>query len=209
MRAYRPAASPVTVSISAFQVVHPAGRRDALPYFGIHICPLIFDFSFSAFQLVSFCTFEFQRFSFCPGHRLLRALIAISLANLCYLRIWDVLLHHPEHNYLAATPHNPVDYIAAIIGEGLLAVVLYFVVQAAWQRDRRWLQAIALLTILGIINMAYAVANVAFPGKESLRAQLPGKAVEPGYVAKNRVVWIGKQDARRYRLRHCRSGRLA
>ena len=151
----------------------------------------------------------FQLFSFCPGQRLLRALVAVSLANLCYLRIWDVLLHHPEHNYLAATPHNPVDYIAAIIGEGLLAVVLYFVVQAAWQRDRRWLQAIALLTILGVINMAYAVANVAFSGKESLRAQLPGKAVEPGYMAKNRVVWIGKQDARRYRLRHCRSGRLA
>ena len=135
--------------------------------------------------------------------------MAISLANLCYLRIWDILLHHPELGYHAVTPYNRFDYIAAIIGAGLLAVVLYFVVQAAWQKDRRWLQAIALLTILGIINMAYAVANVAFSGKESLRAQLPGKAVEPGYMAKNRVVWIGKQDARRYRLRHCRSGRLA
>ncbi len=135
--------------------------------------------------------------------------MAISLANLCYLRIWDVLLHHPEHNYLAATPYNPVDYAAAIIGEGLLAAGLYFVVQLVWQRDRRWLQAIALLTILGVINLAYAVANVAFPGKESLRSQLPGKAVEPGYVAKNRVIWIGKQDARRYRFRHCRSSQLA
>ncbi|MCX6927860.1 MAG: sulfatase-like hydrolase/transferase [Verrucomicrobia bacterium] len=34
------------------------------------------------------------------------------------------------------------------------------------------------------------VAAAAFPGKESPRAQLPGKAVEPGYVAKNRVIWI-------------------
>ena len=194
----------------------------------------------------------FQLFSFCPGHRLLRALVAISLANLCYLRIWDVLLHHPEHNYLAATPYNPVDYAAAIIGEGLLAAGLYFVIQAAWQRDRRWLRAIAMLAVLVVfllpldfvrrssgltfegvggsnrylliigvsvglllaalvfrqrfyavlfwllailspyaaVNLAYAVANVAFPGKESLRAQLPGKAVEPGYIAKNRVIWI-------------------
>ena len=139
----------------------------------------------------------FQRFSFCPGQRLLRALVAISLANLCYLRIWDILLHHPELGYHAVTPYNRFDYIAAIIGEGLLAAGLYFVIQAASQRDRRWLRAIAMLTILGVINMVYAVVNVASPGKESLRAQLPGKAVEPGYVAKNRVVWIGKQDARR------------
>ena len=156
----------------------------------------------SVFQRFSFCPSRFQHFSvsafqLLSGQRLLRALVAISLANLCYLRIWDVLLHHPEHNYLAATPHNPVDYIAAIIGAGLLAVVLYFVIQVVSQRDRRWLRAIAMLTILGVINMVYAVVNVASPGKESLRAQLPGKAVEPGYVAKNRVVWIGKQDARR------------
>ena len=135
--------------------------------------------------------------------------MAISLANLCYLRIWDVLLHHPELGYHAVTPYNRFDYVAAIIGAGLLAAGLYFVVQLVWLGDRRWLRAIALLTILGIINMVYAVANVAFPGKESLRAQLPGKAVEPGYVAKNRVVWIGKQDARWHRFRHCRSSRLA
>jgi len=206
----------------------------------------------SVFQRFSFCPSRFQRFSFCPGQRLLRALVAISLANLCYLRIWDVLLHHPEHNYLAATPHNPVDYIAAIIGEGLLAAGLYFVIQAAWQRDRRWLRAIAMLAVLVVfllpldfvrrssgltfegvagsnrylliigvsaalllaalvfrqrfyavlfwllailspyaaVNLAYAVVNVASPGKEPPRAQLPGRAVEPGYVAKNRVIWV-------------------
>jgi hypothetical protein len=187
-----------------------------------------------------------------PIQRLMRALVAISLANLCYLRIWDVLLHHPERNYLAATPYQRVDYTAAVIGAGLLAVGLYFLIQVVWQRDRRWLRAIAMLTILvvfllpldfvrrssgltfegfaggnrylliigvsaglllaalvfrqrfyaglfwllallspyAVVNLVYALANVAFPGKESPRTYLPGKAVEPGYVAKNRVVWI-------------------
>ncbi|MCX6927861.1 MAG: hypothetical protein NT154_32330 [Verrucomicrobia bacterium] len=61
----------------------------------------------------------------------MRAFVAISLANLCYLRIWDLLLYNPKMGYLAVTPYNRFDYIAATIGAGLLAVVLYFVIQAA------------------------------------------------------------------------------
>jgi hypothetical protein len=187
-----------------------------------------------------------------PIQRLMRVLVAISLANLCYLRIWDLLLYNPKMGYHAVTPYNRFDYTAAIIGAGLLAVVLYFVIQAAWHRNRRWLRAIAMLTILVVImvpldfarfacgrsfeaagglrgyllamgcagvlllmapvlrrwlfamlfwllailspyvavNLAYAVANVAFPSKESPRTYLPARAVEPGYMAKNRVIWI-------------------
>ena len=187
-----------------------------------------------------------------PIQRLMRALVAISLANLCYLRIWDVLLLHRENNYYAATPYKRVDYTAAIIGVGLLAAGLYFVIQAAWQRDRRWLRAIAMLTVLVLlllpldfarrasglpfeavgrlgshiliigvggllllaasvfcrrfyavlfwllailspyaaVNLVYVLASIAFPSKESPRTYLPVKAVEPGYVAKHRVVWI-------------------
>jgi hypothetical protein len=51
-----------------------------------------------------------------------------------------------------------------------------------------WL--LAILSPYAAVNLVYAVANVAFPGKESLRTHLPGKAVEPGYIAKNRVIWI-------------------
>jgi hypothetical protein len=182
----------------------------------------------------------------------MRAVVAISLANLCYLRIWDVLLYHPERNYFAVTPYNPVLYTAAIIGEGLLAAGLYLVILAVWQKNRRWLRAISMLTIFVVcllpldfvrrssgprflaftalnqyllmigmsaalllaalvlrqrfyavlfwllaillpyaaVNLVYAAANIAFPSKESPRTQLPGRAVEPGYRAKNRVVWI-------------------
>ena len=74
----------------------------------------------------------------------MRALVAISLANLCYLRIWDALPHDPERNYLAATPYNHVDYAAAIIGVGLLAAGLYFVIRVVWRSDRRWTRAIAM-----------------------------------------------------------------
>jgi hypothetical protein len=186
-----------------------------------------------------------------PIQRLMRALVAISLANLCYLRIWNELLHHPDHNYHEAPPYSPVDYTAAIIGVVLLAAGLYFVIQVVWQSNRRWMRAIAMSTVLFVflvlldfvrrllgpafgayvltrnllilgmfavlllaalvfrqrfyavlfwllailspyaaVNLVYAVANVASPGKESPRAQLPGRAVEPGYVAKNRVIWI-------------------
>ena len=64
--------------------------------------------------------------------RLVRGVVAVSLANLCYLRIWDGLFYHPERDYLAATPYNPVDYFAALAGVFLLAALLYVVISVIW-----------------------------------------------------------------------------
>jgi len=182
----------------------------------------------------------------------MRAVVAVSLANLCYLRIWDVLLHQPERHYLAASPYSRVDFVAAIIGVGLLTVGLYFLIKLVWLGERRWVRAIAMLTVLlvflfpldfvrrssgvtfeaysGIarymliliaaggllvgsllfrqrfyavlfwalailspyagINLAYAVANIAYPGQEEPRQKLSIPALGPEHVATNRVIWI-------------------
>lgn len=75
------------------------------------------------------------------------ALISLSLANLCYLRIWDVLLHHPEREYLADTPFSPTDYFAVMAGVCLLALGLSLFIEAVWNNDNRWIRAGAMLVI--------------------------------------------------------------
>ena len=79
--------------------------------------------------------------------RLVRGVVAVSLANLCYLRIWDGLFHNPERDYLAATPYNPVDYFAALAGVFLFAALLYVVISVIWYHGSRTARIVAKLAI--------------------------------------------------------------
>lgn len=74
--------------------------------------------------------------------RWLRLLAALSLGNLCYLRIWDSILYNPERDYLAATPLRSMDYIAAVIGVMCFALLAYGAIRCALHGQRRWLRAI-------------------------------------------------------------------
>jgi hypothetical protein len=52
-------------------------------------------------------------------------LVALSFANLCYLRVWSELLTYtPWDTYLMTTPPKPVDYLAVTVNVVLLAAAL-------------------------------------------------------------------------------------
>ena len=52
-------------------------------------------------------------------------LVALSFANICYLRIWaEILTYRPWDTYLMTTPPRPVEYLALVVNIVLLAAAL-------------------------------------------------------------------------------------
>ncbi len=57
------------------------------------------------------------------------ALIALSLANLCYLRVWtEILTYQRVNTYLMDLPPGPAAMLAAMTNVVLLAAVLWLAV---------------------------------------------------------------------------------
>ena len=96
--------------------------------------------------------------------RLVRGVVAVSLANLCYLRIWDGLFHNPERDYLAATPYNPVDYFAALAGVFLFAALLYGVISVIWYHGSRTARIVAYLAIFIVFLLPLDFVRRSFGG---------------------------------------------
>ena len=85
-------------------------------------------------------------------------LVALSFANLCYLRVWSELLTYtPWDTYLMTTPPKPVDYLAVTVNVVLLAAV--------WLPERRRFSA-----RLGASAAVALVFGVAMWGGSLLRA---------------------------------------
>ena len=52
-------------------------------------------------------------------------LVALSFANICYLRVWaEVLTYRPWDTYLMTAPPRPVEYLALVVNVLLLAAAL-------------------------------------------------------------------------------------
>ncbi len=52
-------------------------------------------------------------------------LLALSFANICYLRIWsEILTYRPWDTYLMTTPPRPVEYLALVVNIVLIAAVI-------------------------------------------------------------------------------------
>src|ERR1039458_3761138 len=52
-------------------------------------------------------------------------LVALSFANLCYLRVWaEILTYRPYDTYLMTAPPRPVEYLAVVANVVLVAAVL-------------------------------------------------------------------------------------
>jgi hypothetical protein len=52
-------------------------------------------------------------------------LVALSFANICYLRVWaEVLTYSPSDTYLMTTPPRPVEYLAVVANVLLAAAML-------------------------------------------------------------------------------------
>ena len=84
-------------------------------------------------------------------HCWVRAAVALSLSNLCYLLVWDALFHDPFRDYLSVTPYGRSDFIAAILGVGLGAAVLYFIIGGLCL-NRLWgVRCLAMLTIALVV----------------------------------------------------------
>jgi Sulfatase len=52
-------------------------------------------------------------------------LVALSFANICYLRVWgEILTYRPWDTYLMTTPPRPVEYLALVVNILLVAAAL-------------------------------------------------------------------------------------
>jgi len=79
------------------------------------------------------------------------ALAAFSLANLCLLRFWDILLFNSASRYLLKTPGNPVDYWAAIINVLILGSLLWGVVIWMRRKLKPWAMELATCIFLAVL----------------------------------------------------------
>jgi len=90
--------------------------------------------------------------------------IALSLANLCYLRIWSELLTYTRPDeYLMKLPPGPMQYVAVMLNVLLLGGILFGAVN--WGRRRfsksgfRWVEAAFLLFWIVPLNAIRAVLS--------------------------------------------------
>jgi len=101
-----------------------------------------------AFDLKSYFQVDYGRSS---TTRVAGAVVALSLANLCYLRIWDLLLHNPQSSYLTSVPYGRVDYLAALLGVLALTLLLYSLIKLVWHHGNRWHRAFAMLAVFVVL----------------------------------------------------------
>lgn len=81
-----------------------------------------------------------------------RVIIAISLANLCFLRIWELLFHREDRDYVSAVPYSAAVYFSAVLGTCVLAAVFYGVVRCLqFSPHRGWRVGAMAILLLALI----------------------------------------------------------
>lgn len=76
--------------------------------------------------------------------RAIRITIAISFANLCYLRVWEVLFYREDRDYFAAAPYSADVYIGAVLGTSALAIIIYRIINSLHFGRKRVFRALAM-----------------------------------------------------------------
>uniref|UniRef100_Q01VH9 Sulfatase n=1 Tax=Solibacter usitatus (strain Ellin6076) TaxID=234267 RepID=Q01VH9_SOLUE len=105
--------------------------------------------------------------------------IALSLANLCYLRVWSELLtYRRQDTYLMKAPPGPAEFGAVMVNVLLLALLLWGLVTLARNSLSpsafRWVQAAFLLFLVMPLNALREVAAHHFPYLKSPLIDLLG-----------------------------------
>jgi hypothetical protein len=105
--------------------------------------------------------------------------IALSLANLCYLRVWSELLtYRREDTYLMTAPPGAAEFGAVMVNVLLLALLLWGLVTLARNRLSpwafRWVQAAFLVFLVMPLNALREVAAHHFPYLKSPLIDLLG-----------------------------------
>ena len=96
--------------------------------------------------------------------RLRDLFIALSLANLCYLRVWSELLTYTRSDtYLMKLPPAPADYLAVMLNVLLVAGALWAAVTLARRKASksafRWVEVVFLLFLIVPLNAVRAVLS--------------------------------------------------
>jgi hypothetical protein len=76
------------------------------------------------------------------------ALVSVSLANLCLLRVWVALLLGRASQYYAKLPYNRNDYIAVFANLAVLAILFFAITQVARSGRNHWFRALAKIAFL-------------------------------------------------------------
>jgi len=120
-------------------------------------------------------------------------LVALSFANICYLRVWsEVLTYRRWDTYLMATPPRPVEYYALIanvvLAAALLAALSVLAQRVLTGRSFRFAE-MALVLGMGIpLNAIRAVLSVQFPLLKSPLVELLGMR---GVIALGALLGLG------------------
>jgi hypothetical protein len=78
-------------------------------------------------------------------------LVALSLANLCFLKVWRELIYADAADSYWLPDYTVQSYLAVIINLAALTLILYGVIAYLIRSDRRWLAVTGRLIFLGIL----------------------------------------------------------
>ena len=106
-------------------------------------------------------------------------LVALSFANICYLRVWaELLTYRPWDTYLMTTPPRPVEYLALVCNIVLMAALLTglsFLARRLLPGKRfRFAEMAVVLGIFIPLNALRAVLSNQFPLLKSPLIELLG-----------------------------------
>ncbi len=106
-------------------------------------------------------------------------LVALSFANICYLRVWaELLTYRPWDTYLMTTPPRPVEYLALVCNIVLMAVLLTGLSLLARRllpgKHFRFAEMAVVLGIFIPLNALRAVLSNQFPLLKSPLIELLG-----------------------------------
>lgn len=93
-----------------------------------------------------------------------RILFAVSLANLCLLRVWDAVLYSKEADYLSSSALAVGDYLGALCAVAILAVAI-FTVSMGTEHHSRWARvgSWVVLAALGLLPLDFLRRSLHFP----------------------------------------------
>jgi hypothetical protein len=105
-------------------------------------------------------------------------LVALSFANICYLRIWaEILTYRPWDTYLMTTPPRPVEYLALVVNIVLIAAALTGISIPARLLPGKQFRFAEMAVVLGIcipLNAVRSVLSDQFPLLKSPLIELLG-----------------------------------
>ena len=106
-------------------------------------------------------------------------LVALSFANICYLRVWaELLTYRPWDTYLMTTPPRPVEYLALVCNIVLMAALLTGLSVLARRllpgKQFRFAEMAVVLGIFIPLNALRAVLSNQFPLLKSPLIELLG-----------------------------------